>query len=186
MSRKLAKRWISADEYERIGEAGVFPPDARLELIEGEIYELSPIGSPYAACVDALALLFTEAAKRRYIVRVQNPIRLDDFSEPQPDITLARWRADFYRGGHPTPANVLLVVGVADTTVVTDRAVKLPLYAAANIPEMWLINLPEECVEIYSDPADAEYRTSRRHTRGERAQSPTVAGLILNVDELFG
>ena len=83
MSRKLAKHWITADEYERMGEGGVFPPDARLELIEGEIYEMSPIGSPHAACVDALALLFNEAARRRYIVRVQSPIRLNDFSEPR-------------------------------------------------------------------------------------------------------
>ncbi|MCA1629883.1 MAG: Uma2 family endonuclease [Acidobacteria bacterium] len=186
MSRKLAKRWISAVEYERMGEAGIFPPDARLELIEGDIFEMSPIGSPHAACVDTLTLLFTELAQRRFIVRVQNPIRLDDFSEPQPDLTLLRWREDFYRGAHPTPADVLLVVEVADTTVVTDRTIKVPLYARAGVAEVWVVNIPEERVEIYTGPAGEAYQTAAESGRGERAQSPTVEGLSVSVDELFG
>lgn len=135
MSVEIARHSFTVEEFERMGMAGIFPPDARFELIEGEIYEISPIGSPHAACVDALALLLNEIARRRFIVRVQSPIRLDDFSEPQPDVTLLRWRDDFYRGGHPTPANVLHVVEVADTTVVTDRTIKIPLYAHAGIPE---------------------------------------------------
>ncbi len=186
MSRQLAKRWISADEYERMGEAGIFPPDARLELIEGEIYEMSPIGSPHAACVDFLALLFTEVANRRFIVRVQNPIRLDDFSEPQPDVTLLRWREDFYRGAHPTPSDVLLVVEVADTTVVTDRTVKLPLYARAGVPEVWLINLPEEKIEVYAEPAGGAYKSATSFGRGEEARSRTVPHLSVAVSDVLG
>jgi Uma2 family endonuclease len=186
MSRELAKYWINAEEYERMGAAGIFQPDARLELIEGEIFEMSPIGSPHAACVDTLTLLFSEMAERRFIVRVQNPIRLNDFSEPQPDLTLLRWRADFYRGAHPTPTDVLLVVEVADTTVITDRSVKVPLYARAGVAEVWLVNVPEGRVEIYSDPADGAYRVTTQHARGETAQSPTLARLVVNVDELFG
>jgi Uma2 family endonuclease len=186
MSRKLAKRWISADEYERMGSAGIFPPGVRLELIEGEIYEMSPIGSPHAACVDALTHLFSEASKRRFIVRVQNPIRLNDFSEPQPDLTLLRWREDFYRGAHPTPADVLLVVEVADTTVVTDRTIKVPLYARAGVSEAWVVNIPEECVEVYTDPSGEAYQTVAQFGRGENVKSPTVSGLAVSVDELFG
>lgn len=186
MSRKLAKRSISADEYERMGEAGVFPTDARLELIEGGIYEMSPIGSPHAACVDALTLIFGEAARRRFIVRVQSPIRLDDFSEPQPDLALLRWRDDFYRGAHPTPDDVLLVVEVADTTVATDRSVKLPLYAMAGITEAWIVNIPEEQIEIYTDPSGDAYRISVQSVRGERAESLTLKELSVGVDELLG
>jgi Uma2 family endonuclease len=186
MSRKLAKRWISAGEYERMGEAGIFPPGARLELIEGDIYEMSPIGSPHAACVKYLNRVLSELSGKTFIVGTQDPIRLDDFSEPQPDLTLLRWRADFYRGAHPTPADVLLVVEVADTTVVTDRTIKIPLYARAGILEAWVVNIPDERVEIYTDPAGEAYQTVAQFGRGESAQSPTVAGLAVSVDELFG
>ncbi|HEX8160421.1 MAG TPA: Uma2 family endonuclease [Pyrinomonadaceae bacterium] len=186
MSRKLAKYWISADEYERMGAAGVFPPGARLELIEGDIFEMSPIGSPHAACVKYLNRLLNELSGKDFIVGTQDPIRLDDFSEPQPDLTLLRWREDFYRGAHPTPADVLLVVEVADTTVLTDRTVKIPLYARAGVAEAWVVNVPEGCVEIYTDAAGDAYQTVTRFGRGERAESPTVAGLAVGVDELFG
>src|SRR5918911_3088782 len=120
MSQQLAKHWITVDEYERMGQAGVFRPDARLELLEGEIYEMSPLGSPHAACVDLLVALLNEWAQRRFIVRGKNPVRFDDFTEPQPDIALVRRRDDFYRQAHPTPADVLLVIEVADTTVESD------------------------------------------------------------------
>ena len=185
MSRKLAKYWISADEYERMGAAGVFPAGARLELIEGDIFEMSPIGSPHAACVKYLSRLLNELGKD-FIVGVQDPIRLDDFSEPQPDLTLLRRREDFYRTAHPTPADVLLAVEVADTTVVTDRTVKVPLYARAGVAEVWVVNVPEEGVEIYTDAAGDAYQAVTQFGRGERAQSPTVAGLAVAVDELFG
>jgi Uma2 family endonuclease len=186
MSRELAKYWINAEEYERMGAAGIFQPDARLELIEGEIFEMSPIGSPHAACVKYLNRLLNELYGRDLIVGTQDPIRLNDFSEPQPDLTLLRWRADFYRGAHPTPTDVLLVVEVADTTAITDRSVKVPLYARAGVAEVWLVNVPEERVEIYSDPADGAYRVTTQHARGETAQSPTLARLVVSVDELFG
>jgi len=186
MSHELAKRWISADEYERMGEAGIFPPDARLELIEGEIFEMSPIGSPHAACVDALALLFTETARRRFLVRVQSPVRLNDLSEPQPDISLLRWRDDFYRDAHPTPGDVLLVVEVADATVVTDRKVKIPLYARAGVVEAWLVNIPEGQLEIYSDPAGGAYQRAEVFGRGAEARSHTVEGLAVSVGNLLG
>ncbi|HYH86299.1 MAG TPA: Uma2 family endonuclease [Pyrinomonadaceae bacterium] len=186
MSRELAKRWITSDEYERMGEAGVFPPDARLELIEGEIYAMSPIGSPHAACVKFLSELLSRLFGGKLIVSVQDPIRLNDFSEPQPDLALLRWRDDFYRGAHPTPADVLLVVEVADTTVVTDRSVKIPLYARAGIQEVWLVNIPDELIEIYADPAGDAYRIAVHTVRGERAQSLTLKELAVSVGDLLG
>jgi Uma2 family endonuclease len=186
MARELAKRWITADEYERMGEAGIFPRDARLELIEGEIFEMSPIGSPHASCVKFLSELLHLLFAKTLTVSVQDPIRLSDFSEPQPDVALLRRREDFYRGAHPTPADVLLVIEVADTTVVTDRSVKLSLYARAGINEMWLVNIPEGQLEIYSEPSGDSYLRSEFFGRGAQARSHTVEGLALSVGEFLG
>ena len=173
MSRQLAKRWITVDEYERMGEASIFRPDDRLELLEGEIFEMSPIGSHHAACVDLLARLLRVRVEDFAIVRVQNPIRLDDFSEPQPDVALLKLRDDFYRHAHPTPADVLLVIEVADSTVESDRGYKIPLYAKAGIKEAWLVNLPAERIEIYAEPAGrrvSNHQRGRTRRRGARAQ----------------
>lgn len=186
MARELAKRWITADEYERMGEAGIFPQDARLELIGGEIFEMSPIGSLHAACVDLLAYLFNKIAEGRFIVRAQSPIRLNDFSEPQPDVTLLRWRDDFYKSAHPTVADVLLVIEVADTTVETDRKIKIPLYARAGVPEVWLVNIPDGRIEVYSRPSVDSYARAEIFGRGDVAKSHTTEGLTVNVGELLG
>ncbi len=181
MSQQLAKHWITVDEYERMGEAGIFCSDSRLELLEGEIYEMSPIGSRHAACVDALVLILTEIANRRFIVRTQSPIRLDDYSEPQPDLALLRWRDDFYRHAHQQPADVLLVIEVADTTLDSDRRYKLPLYAKAGIPEAWLINLPDESIELYAEPSNGAYQITREFKRDEEAHSHTITDLRVSV-----
>jgi Uma2 family endonuclease len=186
MSRQLAKRWISVDEYERMGKAGVFTPDERLELLEGEIYEVSPIGSPHAACVTILHQLLTLKFAGKLIVISQNPIRLDDFSEPQPDIALLRRRDDFYRHAHPTPADVLLIIEVADSTVESDRSYKMPLYAKAGIAEAWLVNLVDECVELYAEPEGEAYQTVRRFTRGEAVAAHSIQDLNLGVSDILG
>jgi len=186
MSRQLAKHWITADEYQRMGAAGVFPEDARLELLEGEIFEMPPIGPPHASSVDFLVSFLNESARGRFIVRGQNPIRLDDFSEPQPDIALLRWRDDFYRHAHPTPADVLLVVEVADSTLESDRNYKIPLYAKAGIPEAWLVNMPEGKLELFAEPVNGVYQINRHFTRGEDAEAHTIEGLRLSVASLLG
>lgn len=135
MSSQLAKHLITADEYERMGEAGVFDEDARLELIEGEIYATSPIGSPHAACVKFLSRELQRLFGETMIVSTQDPVRLNDFSEPQPDVALPNWRDDFYRDERPRPSDVLLVVEVSDATVQADRAVKIPLYGRSFMDE---------------------------------------------------
>ncbi|HEX8491977.1 MAG TPA: Uma2 family endonuclease [Pyrinomonadaceae bacterium] len=186
MSRQLAKYWISVDEYERMGEAGILRPDARLELLEGEIYEMSPIGSRHAACVKFLSNLLSRQLGDKLIVSTQDPIRLDAFSEPQPDVALLRWRDDFYRHAHPQPADVLLVIEVADTTLESDRRYKLPLYAKAGIVEAWLVNLPEESIELYAEPADGAYQFTKEFKHGEEAQAHTIAGLRVGVAAVIG
>lgn len=169
-----------------MGEAGIFRQDARLELIEGEIIEMSPIGSPHAACVKFLSGLLHRLFGDAFIVGVQDPIRLNDFSEPQPDVTLLRWRDDYYREKHPTPADVLLVIEVADSTVVKDKTIKIPLYARTGIAEAWLVDITEERVEIYSDPRDGSYRRAEVFGRGAGARSHTVEGFAVSVSELLG
>ncbi|HEX8921320.1 MAG TPA: Uma2 family endonuclease [Pyrinomonadaceae bacterium] len=186
MSRQLAKYWISVDEYERMGRAGVFKKDARLELIEGAIYEMPPIGSPHAACVTILHQLLTLKYAGKLIVISQNPIRLNDFSEPQPDVALLRWRDDYYRNSHPTPDDVLLVIEVADSTVETDRSYKVPLYAKAGIAEVWLVNLPEEQVELFASPVDGSYKIAATFKRGDTARSQTIEDLAIDVSDILG
>lgn len=186
MSRKPAKYWITADEYEQMGRAGVFGAAARLELLEGEIFEMSPIGSPHAACVKFLSNFLNRQFAGKLIVGVQDPVRLNAFSEPQPDVALLGWRDDFYRGAHPTPADVLLLVEVADSTVETDRSYKLPLYAQAGVAEVWIVNLPGEVIEVYAEPSGGAYHTARSYARGESARSVTVPDLALAVSEMLG
>ncbi len=186
MSRQLAKHWITADEFEQMGRAGIFSPDARLELLEGVIYRTSSIGSPHAAWVKYLNALFNRLFNGKMLVGVQDPIRLDDFSEPEPDITLLRWRDDYYKTSHPTPADVLLLIEMADSTVESDRSYKMPLYAKAGIPEAWLVNLIEETIELYAEPADGAYQFSKSFKRGEEIQSHSVADLRISVTDVLG
>lgn len=127
MSRQLAKRWFTVGEYNRMAETGILTEHDRVELIQGEIVEMSPIGSRHAACVNRLTTVLSRQGGAGAIVSVQNPIVVDDYSEPEPDVALLRARADFYETRHPEPEDVLLVIEVAETSVETERGVKVPL-----------------------------------------------------------
>lgn len=186
MAVNLAKHYFTVSEYERMGATGVFAPEARVELIEGEIIEMSPIGSRHAACVDLITEIFNEQLRGRAIVRAQNPIVLDDFSEPQPDITILRFRSDRYRDAHPRPNDVLLVIEVADATIDYDRRVKMPLYARAGIAEALIFNLLEDQVEYFSQPQADNYQEHSILKRGEQFNSVTVSGLTLDVETMLG
>ena len=185
-SVQVNRRSFTVAEYERMGRFGIFSEDARVELVCGEIIQMSPIGERHAARVDFLTQFITLRLRRSAIVRVQNPVQLDDYSEPQPDIAVLKPRDDFYNGAHPRPEDVLLVIEVSDSTLDFDQKVKMPLYAGAGIPEAWLVNLPEERIEVYSDPADGEYQTVRSYARGRRLQSHTLASLRLSVSKVLG
>jgi len=182
MSLQVAKYFFTAEEFERMGEAGIFPKDARLELIEGEIVELSPIGSRHAACVKFFSRYLNRTLGDMALVSIQDPIQLNDLTQPQPDIALLRLRDDFYRESHPRPGDVLLVIEVADTTVDYDRSIKLPLYAKAGIQEVWLVNLPAAVVEIYAGPSADAYQFAQQAGRGEEAVAQTVSVLRIPVD----
>ncbi len=181
------ERWnFTADEYHRMAQAGILSEDDRVELLEGAIVKMSPIGIRHAACVNRLNALFNQRAGQAVIVAVQNPIYLDDYSEPQPDISLLKPRGDFYAQRHPNPDEVLLIAEVADTSAAYDRDIKIPLYARAGISEVWLVNLPDEAVEVYSQPLGGVYRQIRRLRRRETLRPAGIPSLVLEVDELFG
>ncbi len=154
-------RLFNVDEYYAMAEAGILRHGERVELLSGVIVRMSPIGSRHAAWVDALANLLIDRIERRAMIRVQNPVRLDSNSEPEPDVTVIRRRGDFYASAHPGPDDVLLLIEVSDTTVAFDREVKLPLYAAAGIPEVWIVDLPSGAVEVYTEPSGETYSLSR-------------------------
>lgn len=151
---------IDVDEYYRMAEVGLFAPGARVELIQGEIIDMVPIGSPHASVVNALARLFFQAVDDRAMVAVQQPVRLDQRSEPQPDLALVKPRADFYRAAHPGPADVLLLIEVSDTTLRYDRDIKLPLYASHAIPEVWLFDIDSNVVHRMQQPINGAYATT--------------------------
>ena len=178
-------RWTVAD-YHRLAEAGILGEDDRVELIEGELYEMAPIGSRHAGAVDWILSKLSEMAGGRAIVRCQSPIRLGERSEPQPDLALLRPRADWYRDAHPGPEDVLLVVEVADTTAGWDREVKFPLYARHGIPEAWLVDLEAGRLEIHRGPGPEGYRRIERLPLAEaRALEPeALAGARLDLSPL--
>lgn len=169
-----------------MAEAGILGEDDRVELIEGEIIEMSPIGGPHAACVDRLTRLLVIGLGDAAIVRVQNPVHLDQRSEPQPDVSLLRPRADFYASGHPSPEDILLVIEVAESSLEYDRRVKVPLYARQGIPEAWLANLNERHLVAHLDPTPDGYRTMRVFRPGEMVSPSAFPHLEIPVDEILG
>lgn len=181
MAIDVARRQFSVRDYYRMAEAGILTEDDRVELIAGEVVETSPIGSRHAACVDRLNALLHRHSGEALIVRIQSPIRLNDYSEPQPDLALLRFRPDYYSEAHPLPADVLLVVEVADTSLTYDRNAKLPLYAEAHIPEVWLVDLANEAVEIYAAPEGGQYQIVYRAHSGDALSSPTLADVAFDV-----
>lgn len=161
MASKSAERLFTVDEYYRMAEAGILGEDDRVELLDGRVVQMSPIGSRHAACVDRLTRRMAEVPEERAVLRVQSPVRLDKLSEPQPDLCLLKPRADYYADGHPGPDDVLLLIEVADTTLPFDRDVKVLLYGRAGIPEVWLFDLQAGQVRVFQDPSEDGYQSSR-------------------------
>lgn len=164
---------FNIDTYHRMISAGILHEDERVELIDGKIVDMTPIGTRHSACVRRINSIFNRKLQGRVIVSVQNPLLLlTEESEPEPDITLLKHREDFYSDELPKAEDVFLIIEVADTSVLYDREIKLPIYARANIPEVWLVNLPENCIEIYSAPVSGGYEF-RRIAMDEQPLSPT-------------
>lgn len=165
---QLQRRLFTADEYEQMIRTGVLKEDERVELLEGDIVVMNPIGSRHAACVKRLNQPFATHLGERAIISIQDPVRLDVYSEPQPDLALLKPRPDFYADALPTPDDILLLVEVAETSASYDRIHKLPLYARTGVRETWLIDLAEERIEVYRQPTSEGYRETALVHRGER------------------
>ncbi|NEP82468.1 MAG: Uma2 family endonuclease [Okeania sp. SIO3C4] len=166
MSLELLKRQFNVKEYNEMPQVVILKENERLELIRGEIFQMSPVGRHHSACVNRLNQLFSQRLGDRVLVSVQNPVELDDYSEPQPDIALLAPKADFYESGHPKPADIFLIVEVADTTIKLDREVKIPLYGEDNIIEVWLVDINDQCVEVYRKPIASGYEQVQKLQRG--------------------
>jgi Uma2 family endonuclease len=184
-SMQQLTRWrFTVHDYHRMGEAGILHEDDRVELIEGELVEMTAIGTRHFSCVNQLNRLLVMHVGDEAIVSVQNPVRLNEYTEPQPDLAVIRPRD--YRESLPKPEDVLLLIEVSDTTLAYDRGVKLPLYARAGIREVWIVDLPGETIERHTDPSEEGYRRADRLRRGHSLESISLPGLTPSVDELLG
>ena len=164
---EIPRRQFTVEEYHRMAEVGIFQPDERVELIEGEIIQMAPIGPRHAGCVINATRLFITRLGDRAVVSPQNPVVIQPRSEPQPDLLLLRPRAVSYSREHPIPEDVLLAVEVADTTVRFDRLVKARLYARARIAEFWLFLTADGIVEVYRQPGPEAYASVTAHASGQ-------------------
>ena len=160
-------RRFTVEEYHRLAEVGVLHEDDRVELLNGVIVNMRPIGPFHGGSVNRLNRLFEQLSRARWVTSVQNPVHLGEHEEPQPDLLLLRPRDDFYISGHPRAEDVFLLIEVSDSTLLIDREDKLPIYAAAGICEVWIVNLPERVIEVYTHPAGVGYGTVRRVRPGE-------------------
>ena len=179
------KRKFTVAEYYRMAEVGILRPDERVELIEGEIIVMAPIGPGHSGEVNRLNRQFSRLDNDRFMVHVQNPVQLGDGSEPEPDVAILRYRADYYGTAHPTPADVFLIIEVADSSLEYDRDVKAHIYGRNDIPETWVKNLPEDCIERFTEPGPDGYAQHTVHHRGEKLTPVSLPDMELAVDDLL-
>ena len=176
---------VDVQEYLRMAEAEVFGLDARLELIEGEIIEMAPIGSPHAGVVKGLNRLFNRIAGSKALISVQDPLIIGKHSVPQPDLVLLKLRADNYRVSHPTSDDVLLVIEVADSSLNFDAGTKAILYARAGIVETWVVDVEEQVIRVFRDPSTKGYRTSFAVSGKQKVATLALPRVAISPAELF-
>lgn len=184
-SEEVRKHRTNLTEWHKMGEAGIFPPESHLELINGEILEMAPIGSNHAGHVKRLIKLFSNLIPDDVISSVQDPLQLNDLSEPEPDYMLLRADADFYSTRHPTADDVLLLIEVADSSLMYDRVQKQRLYASHNIPEYWLVNLNDNCLEVYRQPHGERYTGKATLRRGDHIELTQLTDIMLEVADIL-
>lgn len=186
MAVKIARRAFTVEDYHRMSEAGILSKDDRVELLEGEIVELSPIGSRHQACVNRLTTFLVQFAAQKYVVSVQGPVRLDENSEPQPDLALLKSKPDFYEDAHPSPDDILILVEVSETSAAYDREVKLPLYAGHGIRETWIVDLESRTIQVNSEPTADGYGRATTVRNGSLVRSIVLPELSVKAQDVLG
>jgi Uma2 family endonuclease len=177
---------INVDEYYRMAEVGLLAPDVRVELIEGEVIDMAPIGSKHAGIVNFLLRILDRRVGERAIVTVQQPVRLGVKSEPQPDLALLKARTDMYRNSHPTSSDVLLLIEVSDTTLRFDRGPKLAMYAKHNIPEVWIVDVDGKQVHCMREPNGNDYQSLVSMDSSSSIAISALPDIQISLSELFG
>ncbi|HXH23254.1 MAG TPA: Uma2 family endonuclease [Dehalococcoidia bacterium] len=177
---------FTVDEYNRLAEIGFFR-DARVELIEGDIVNMAPIGSRHYNTVNRLTTLFSPlAAARRAILHVQNPVVISPRSKPQPDVTLLKFREDFYRDREPGPEDVILLVEVADSSSSYEQLTKMPLYARAGVPECWLVDIPHSEIHVFTAPSPDGYKSVATFAGADAIAPAAFPEIRARVEEIIG
>jgi len=179
-------RKFTVDEYSKLAEVGIWGEDDRVEPIEGELVLNLPVGSRHAACVNRLTHLLMQRVRGQAIVSVQNPIRLSERSEPQPDLALLRPRADFYAAEHPGPGDVLRIVEGAETSVEYDPHGKIPLYARHGIPEVWPIDWAKGQITIHKNPRGKRYARIENPKKGDMSAPEALSDVPIQAEKLLG
>ena len=181
---QLMTRKFNVNEYHKMAETGILTPEDRVELIKGEILAMSPIGRKHAATVKRLNNFLTYQLQNLAIISVQDPIQLNNLSEPQPDVVLLKPCSDFYESKIPEPEDIYLLIEVADSTIKYDQEVKLPLYAQSNISEVWIADLNNKTLEVYRQPQDKTYLEQQKNVK---SISPLAFPQItLTINDIFG
>ncbi|BBD60133.1 hypothetical protein NIES2109_29280 [Nostoc sp. HK-01] len=186
MTVQLLRHKFTVQQYHKMFELGILKEDERVELIRGEIIEMSPIGTKHAACVKCLNKLLSSKLRDRVLIAIQDPVELNDNSQPQPDVALLKPRDDFYAAAHPQPQDIFLLIEVADSTIIYDREEKIPLYAEANIIAVWLVDINEQIVEVYQQPTATGYQHIQKFAGGETLSIPGFSDVTITVNEIFG
>ena len=178
-------RKFTVEEYYRMAEAGILQSDERVELVNGEIITMAPIGNPHATGVRRVDRVFGQTAGGAVTISGQNPVLIGERSTPQPDIAVLRYREDDYFGKPPSAEDVLLLIEVSDSSLAYDREVKVNLYAQANVPETWIMNLVDDCIEAFTGPGPDGYANHTTYRRGERISPSTLPDFEFAVDDLL-
>jgi Uma2 family endonuclease len=186
MTTLISPHRFTTEDYHRLIETGILNEDDRVELLNGQINDMMPIGPFHGGCVKWLAEAFQSLSRKRWITSTHDPIDLGEHDEPQPDLALLRPKADFYRNAHPTAPDIFLVIEVSDSSLLIDRDEKLPIYARSGIPEVWIVNVPEKIVEVYRQPTPAEYTSISKVRPGERLSPDAFGDAVIDTAALFG
>ncbi|WP_299487773.1 Uma2 family endonuclease [Acaryochloris sp. IP29b_bin.137] len=186
MTVQILRKKFTVGQYHQMIESGILTDRDHVELIQGEIIEMSPVGRHHAACVDRLNELLVLKLFQKALIRVQSPILLSDHSEPQPDVSILQRREDFYDAGHPKPDDIFALVEVSDSTIEFDRDVKIPMYAQEHIPEVWLVNLNDTQVKRYCQPITTTYQQLQIFNLGEMLSFQAFPDVPIEINQIFG